>query len=149
MPIPRLETERLILRGFSGADQAPFAALNADPEVMRFMSRSLDRAASFAFLDRIRQQWATDGFGIWAVERRDDGAFLGFAGLSEPAITAPFTPAVEVGWRLARVTWGHGYATEVERRHSGSVSRCSAVTRSSRSPLSATSGPGASWSASG
>lgn len=112
MSIPRLETDRLVLRGFSGADRAPFAALNADPEVMRFMSRSLDRAASFAFLDRIRQHWATDGYGIWAIERRDDGAFLGFAGLSEPAFSAPFMPAIEVGWRLARVAWGHGYATE-------------------------------------
>lgn len=89
-----------------------FAALNADPEVMRYMSRQLDRAQSDAFVDRILGHWQADGFGIWALERLDDGAFIGFAGLSEPAFRAPFGPAIEVGWRLARAAWGHGYATE-------------------------------------
>jgi RimJ/RimL family protein N-acetyltransferase len=112
MSIPRLETSRLVLRGFHPADRDAFTAMNADPEVMAFMSRRLDSAASDAFLARIRARWEADGFGIWAVERQEDGAFLGFAGLSEPGFTAAFTPAVEVGWRLARSAWGHGYATE-------------------------------------
>lgn len=112
MSVPRLETDRLILRGFTTADRQPFAAMNADPEVMTYMSRSLDRLASDLFLERIQDRWDADGFGLWAIERRGDGMFLGFAGLSTPAFSAPFTPAVEVGWRLARSTWGHGYATE-------------------------------------
>lgn len=112
MSVPRIETDRLVLRAFTAADRGPFAAMNADPEVMAHMSRSLDRSASDVFLARIQEHWAVDGFGLWAIERRDDGAFLGFAGLSAPSFEAPFTPAVEVGWRLARSAWGHGYATE-------------------------------------
>lgn len=112
MAIPRLVTDRLVLRGFTDADRHPFVAMNADPEVMAFMSRRLDRAASDLFLARILDHWAADGYGLWAIERRSDAAFLGFAGLSAPAFEAPFTPAIEVGWRLARSAWGHGYATE-------------------------------------
>ena len=112
MSVPRIQTDRLILRAFTGADRQPFAAINADPEVMTYMSRALDRRASDLFLARIQDHWDADGFGLWAIERRDDGAFLGFAGLSAPTFEAPFTPAVEVGWRLARPAWGHGYATE-------------------------------------
>lgn len=112
MAIPHLLTDRLILRAFTIADRQPFAAMNDDPEVMAFMSRRLDRAASDLFLARILEHWAADGFGLWAMERRSDAAFLGFAGLSSPAFEAPFTPAIEVGWRLNRPAWGHGYATE-------------------------------------
>ena len=112
MPIPELRTGRLRLRGFGDADRPAFAAVNADPEVMRFMSRRLNRAESDLFIERILERWAADGFGLWAIERLDDSAFIGFAGLSEPSFTAHFTPAIEVGWRLARSAWGHGYATE-------------------------------------
>lgn len=112
MSIPVLTTARLRLRGFAEGDSAPFAAMNADPEVMRYMSRRLDRAQSDAFIDRIVDRWAADRFGLWAIERLDDEAFLGFAGLAAPSFSAPFTPAIEVGWRLARAAWGHGYATE-------------------------------------
>ncbi|MEO8468847.1 MAG: GNAT family N-acetyltransferase [Chloroflexota bacterium] len=112
MPVPRIQTDRLILRAFTAADRQPFAAINADLEVMTWMSRALDRLASDLFLARIQDRWAADEFGLWAIERRDDGAFLGFAGLSAPTFDAPFTPAIEVGWRLARPAWGHGYATE-------------------------------------
>jgi len=112
MSIPVLATARLRLRGFAERDRAPFAAMNADPEVMRYMSRRLDRAQSDAFLDRIVDHWEVDGFGLWAIERLDDGAFLGFAGLAAPSFSAPFTPAIEVGWRLDHAAWGRGYATE-------------------------------------
>ena len=110
--VPTLAATRLLLRGLRDGDAPAFAAMNADPEVMRWMSRSLDRAASDLFLGRIAERWAADGFGLWAIERRADAAFLGFAGLSEPAFEATFVPALEVGWRLARDAWGHGYATE-------------------------------------
>ena len=110
--IPEVSTNRLQLRGWRDADRAPFAAMNADPVVMEHFPAPLDRAASDALVDRFLEHWAEHGFGIWAVERRDDAQFIGFAGMYRPSFEAHFTPAVEVGWRLAREAWGHGYATE-------------------------------------
>jgi RimJ/RimL family protein N-acetyltransferase len=115
MPAPTIQTERLTLRSFAEADRAPFAAMNADPEVMRHFREALDRATSDALVDRILEAWEGDNVGLWAVARRSDDTFLGFVGLSAPTFEAHFTPAVEVGWRLARDGWGHGYATEAAR----------------------------------
>jgi RimJ/RimL family protein N-acetyltransferase len=114
-PIPRLTTSRLVLREWRESDRGPFAELNADPRVAEFLSQTLDRAASDALVDRIRDHWATNGHGLWAVERVDDEAILGFVGLAAHAFEAPFTPCIEVGWRLAPAAWGHGYATEAAR----------------------------------
>jgi RimJ/RimL family protein N-acetyltransferase len=114
-PIPRLRTSRLLLREWREEDRAPYAELNTDPRVVEFLSGPLDRAASDALVDRIVGHWATDGHGLWAVERSDDGAFLGFVGLAAPSFEAAFTPCVEVGWRLAPAFWGLGYATEAAR----------------------------------
>ncbi len=113
--IPRLETERLLLREWHAADRESFAALNADPEVMEHFDGLLHRAASDAFVERIVGEWEAHGLGLWAIERRADGQFLGFTGLLAPNFVAHFTPAVEVGWRLERNAWGHGYATEAAR----------------------------------
>ena len=114
-PVARLETDRLVLREFLDRDRAPFAALNADARVMEHFPNALTRGESDELVDRIGQYWAEDGVGLWAVERRDDGAFLGFTGLAPPRFEAAFTPCVEVGWRLAAEAWGHGYATEAAR----------------------------------
>ncbi len=111
-----MRTARLLLRQWRDEDLEPFARLNADPEVMRYFPAPLDRAASDALADRIQAGFETHGFGLWAVERIDTGEFIGFVGLSVPGFHAHFTPAVEVGWRLARTAWGHGFATEAARQ---------------------------------
>lgn len=112
---PQLATPRLVLREWRDEDRAPFAELNADPRVAEFLSKPLDRAESDALVDRIVERWASDGHGLWAVERGEDGRFIGFVGLASPSFEAPFTPCVEVGWRLAPAAWGNGYATEAAR----------------------------------
>jgi RimJ/RimL family protein N-acetyltransferase len=110
-----LATARLRLRTWRDEDLGPFAELNADPEVMRHFPAPLSRAESDALAERIRGRIAADGWGLWAVERIDSGAFIGFVGLARPAFEAAFTPCVEVGWRLARAHHGRGYATEAAR----------------------------------
>ena len=107
-----LATERLRLRAWRPEDREPFAALNADPVVMEHFVAPLTRADSDAFVDRIQARFDEHGWGLWAAERRDTGAFIGYVGLSVPAFEAEFTPCVEVGWRLARQHWGQGFAPE-------------------------------------
>ena len=107
-----LETERLRLRQWIESDRAPFARLNADTRVMEFLPNILDRAASDAMIDRIQTLIGERGWGFWAVESKQDNQFIGFVGLHIPTADLPFSPCVEVGWRLAFEYWGKGYATE-------------------------------------
>lgn len=110
-----LETPRLRLRRWRDDDRAPFAALNADPVVMEHFPARLSRAESDALVDRIEAGLDERGWGLWAAELREPSLFIGFVGLNPATFDAPFTPAVEVGWRLAREHWGNGYATEGAR----------------------------------
>jgi RimJ/RimL family protein N-acetyltransferase len=110
-----IQTARLYLRRWRPSDREPFAALNADPRVMEHFPGTMSREASDAFVDRSEEHFAQHGFGLWAVEIPDISPFAGFIGLAIPRFTAPFTPCVEVGWRLAAEHWGHGYATEGAR----------------------------------
>ena len=110
-----LRTDRLLLRRWRESDFAPFAAMNADPRVMRYFARTLARHESDELVARIEERAERDGFGLWAVEIPDVTPFAGFIGLSVPAFTAHFTPCVEIGWRLAADCWGRGYATEGAR----------------------------------
>ncbi|WP_250460320.1 GNAT family N-acetyltransferase [Microbulbifer litoralis] len=109
------QTERLLLRQWRDADREPFAALCADPQVMEYFPSTLDRAASDAAVDRQIAHIDANGWGFWAVERREDGAFIGFVGLKHAPAELPFAPCVEIGWRLAREYWGRGYAVEAAR----------------------------------
>ncbi len=108
-----LRTERLLLRQWREEDREPWAAMNADPEVMRYFPSTQARAETDAAFDRISAGLAERGWGLWAVDL--DGEFLGFTGLAVPRFDAHFTPATEIGWRFARHAWGHGYATEAAR----------------------------------
>jgi len=107
-----IETERLRLRPWRPEDLDPFAAMSADPEVMRHFPELLAREEAAAHIAGLVAAAASDGFGFMPVEERARGAFLGMAGLKHVGFAAPFAPAVEIGWRLARDAWGKGYATE-------------------------------------
>ncbi|HXB17733.1 MAG TPA: GNAT family N-acetyltransferase [Steroidobacteraceae bacterium] len=110
-----LNTPRLTLRAWRATDLEPFAALNADPRVMEFMPAPLTRDESDAFAARIAAAPEDRRFGLWAVELRATGEFLGYVGLNVPSFQAHFTPCVEIGWRLAAPCWGRGFATEAAR----------------------------------
>lgn len=110
-----LETARLRLRRWVESDRPPFAELNADPRVMEFISDPLSRADSDLLAEAIAAQHAARQFGLWAVELPGVAPFIGFVGLSVPSFEAPFTPCVEIGWRLAAACWGRGLATEAAR----------------------------------
>ena len=107
-----LHTRRLTLRQWRDADREPFAAMNADPAVMRYFPAALDRSQSDALVDRFASSIDRNGWGFWAVEISGTGKFIGFVGLNVPSVQFPFSPCTEIGWRLARAAWGHGYATE-------------------------------------
>jgi len=112
-PAPiEFDTARLRLRVWRDADRAPFAALNADPQVMAFFPAPIDREASDASIDAWQAQFVERGWSNWAAARRDSGDFIGFVGLSVPRRALRFSPCVEIGWRLARAHWGLGFATE-------------------------------------
>ena len=105
-------TSRLRLRQWRPGDLAPFAELNADPEVMEHFPATLTRDKSDRLAALLADRITDNGFGMWAVEVTETGEFIGFTGLNPVTFDAHFTPAVEIGWRLTRKAWGHGYATE-------------------------------------
>ncbi|MBA3856168.1 MAG: N-acetyltransferase [Cyanobacteria bacterium PR.3.49] len=111
----RLETERLILRPWIESDVEPFAALNADKEVMEYFPKLMTREETEAMVARVKARYAEDGFCFWATEEKKSGEFIGFVGLGRPSFEAHFIPCVEIGWRLARPYWGKGYAPEAAK----------------------------------
>lgn len=110
-----LETPRLLSRPWTEADIEPFFALCSDPEVMRFFggpqTRETVEATVRSAIDRQEE------FGVWLqpLVLKETGAFIGIAGIAKVLFEEHFTPAVEIGWRLQRAAWGHGYITEIGR----------------------------------
>lgn len=115
MPLIETSTERLLLRAWRDDDLPALAALNADAEVMRYFPAPLDAGQSARLLARIRAHFEAHGYGFWALERRDTGEVIGVTGLARVGFAAPFVPAVEIGWRLARAHWRRGFAREAAR----------------------------------
>jgi RimJ/RimL family protein N-acetyltransferase len=111
----RIQTDRLTMRRWQDPDRDPYAALNADPEVMRYFTGLIARADSDAHIDRMEDHFERHGFGLWALEVTGSGQFIGFTGLAPMPDGVPGAGGLEVGWRLARGAWHHGYATEAAR----------------------------------
>ena len=117
MTVEQRDTARLVLRGWRDDDLEPLAALDADPDVMRYIGDGSvrGREETAAWLARSRQHWADAGYGLFAVELRDTGELAGWVGLAVPGFLPEVLPAVEIGWRLGKRFWGRGIATEAAR----------------------------------
>ena len=114
MQIPEIETERLLLRAFRNEDLDAYAAMCADPEVMRYLGTgvTLSRGDSWRSMAGFLGHWALRGYGMWALEEKTTGMLVGRAGFLNPE----GWPGFELGWTLGRPYWGHGFATEAAKR---------------------------------
>ncbi|MEK9498246.1 GNAT family N-acetyltransferase [Photorhabdus sp. P32] len=115
--IVMLETDRLIMRAWREEDRLPFCHLNSNAEVMEYFPATLTAEQSNTMVDTIIQRFEQQGgWGLWAVELKETGDFIGFVGLNIPVAELPFSPCVEIGWRLDKPFWGKGYASEAARK---------------------------------
>lgn len=108
----KLKTKRLVLRPWLKSDYKSFAELNADPVVMEYYPSTLNEKESDNMADKLKGLISEQGWGLWAVETKNEKKFIGFVGLHKPTYNLPVSPCVEIGWRLAKEYWGNGYATE-------------------------------------
>ncbi len=112
----RLSTDRMLLRPWEDRDYDPFYAMSADPRVYEFLPPFPDKTACNAFVDKLRKDFSRRGWGFWALESKECGAFMGTTGMHEPGPEFGVgRPCVEIGWRFAPAFWGKGYATEAAR----------------------------------
>jgi RimJ/RimL family protein N-acetyltransferase len=108
----QIETERLLLRQWQPSDFPAFAQINSDDEVMRYFPAKLSEQESNPMAQRCHDLIEQRGWGFWAAQEKSSSAFIGFIGLHIPIAELPFSPCVEIGWRLAQHAWGQGLATE-------------------------------------
>ena len=107
-----IETERLILRSWRMTDRAVFAEINSNNKVMRYFPKPLSIDESNVFVDRINSEFEETVFGLYAVEIKETGEFIGYVGFHRFAFDVPFSPGWEIGWRISDKFWNKGYATE-------------------------------------
>ncbi|MBS1757336.1 MAG: GNAT family N-acetyltransferase [Bacteroidetes bacterium] len=108
-------TERLYLRRWIESDTQQFIEMNNDPEVMQYFPNKLTDTESLDLLKRINNSFDCNGFGLFAVEKKETNEFIGFTGFAIPKFKMFFTPCVEIGWRYKRKSWGQGFATEAAK----------------------------------
>ncbi len=108
----KIETNRLILRQWINSDYDAFAKMCTDEKVMEHFPSTLSKQESYAAIDRCIKYINENGWGFWALEEKFSGNFIGFTGLNSPSYQLPFSPCIEIGWRLAYSAWGNGFATE-------------------------------------
>ena len=114
-PTHIISTARLKLRRWTDSDIAPFVRMNQDAEVMRYFPRPNTAEETMAFTQRIETFFDEHGYGLFALESKATGEFIGYTGFAKPRFESWFTPCTEIGWRLKREAWGRGYATEAAR----------------------------------
>lgn len=110
------KSERLGFRNWRDEDLEEFASLNADPEVMEHFPKALTKQETFDFIKRLQKHFEEKGYNYFATETLETGELIGFIGLAYQDYETEFTPAVDIGWRLKRSSWGKGYATEGAKR---------------------------------
>lgn len=109
------ETERLILRSWKSEDLSLFTEMNKDARVMKYFPELLTEDETEAFYNRIQEEFDRKSWGLYAVELKSTGCFIGYVGLHEIGFEADFTPGIEIGWRLAADYHNYGYATEAAK----------------------------------
>lgn len=112
MEIRQIKTTRTLLRSWRQRDLISFRILNADPDVMRFFPHTLSEEESDRFADAIQERMHTSGFGLWALELPGITEFAGFVGLNVPRTIPALSDRIEIGWRLHKQFWKHGFASE-------------------------------------
>ena len=110
-----ITSRRLKLRNWKDEDTEPFIKMNMDTDVMRFFPAPQTREETLAQILRIKQHFDDHGYGLYAVERKDNGLFIGFTGFAHPRFESHFTPCIEIGWRLSKENWRQGFATEAAK----------------------------------
>ncbi|MCD7899618.1 MAG: GNAT family N-acetyltransferase [Bacteroides sp.] len=110
-----IETPRLFLRDWKEEDILPFAQLNSDPHVMKYFLKSLTKKESLEYYYRIQEEFTQRGYGLYAMEKKEDGAFIGYTGFHHITFDVDFAPGVEIGWRIRYEDWNKGYVTEAAK----------------------------------